>query len=119
MCTVTFKDTVPGLMLPDRYDGVVVRRIASIWARRKATPRLRGDQLARRAVTVFNDLPRLTRDGFVLVVAGGLMDTAYHLTPARQGVLEWAGLMGHLVTLLGMLIAMAGVLSVGLRKRHL
>jgi hypothetical protein len=69
-------------------------------------------------MTVFDDLPRLTRGGFVLVVAGGLMDTAYHLTPAGRGVLEWTGLIGHLVTLLGMLIAMAGVLTVGLRNRH-
>jgi hypothetical protein len=79
---------------------------------------IRSPKRPRRAVTVFNDLPRLTRDGFVLVVTGGLMDTAYHLTPARRGLLEWTGLTGHLVTLLGMLIAMAGVLSVGLRKRH-
>jgi hypothetical protein len=71
-----------------------------------------------RVVTVFNDLPQLTRRGFVLVVTGGLMDTAYHLTPARRGLLAWAGLLGHLVTLLGMLVAMAGVLSVGLRKPH-
>ena len=71
-----------------------------------------------RAVTVFNDLPGLTRGGFGLVVTGGLMDTAYHLTPAGSGLFESVGLTGHLVTLLGMLIAMAGVLSVGLRKRH-
>jgi hypothetical protein len=71
-----------------------------------------------RAVTVFNDLPRLIRGGFVLVVTGGLMDIAYHSTPGRRGLLEWTGLTGHLVTLFGMLIAMAGVLSVGLRKRH-
>ena len=79
---------------------------------------VRSPTRSRRAVTVFNDLPRLTRDGFVLVVAGGLMDTAYHLTPAGPGVLEWTGLIGHLVTLLGMLIAMGGVLTVGLRNRH-
>ena len=79
---------------------------------------VRSSQRSRRAVTVFNDLPRLTRDGFVLVVTGGLMDTAYHLAPARQGILEWVGLMGHLVTLFGMFLAMAGVLSVGLRKPH-
>jgi hypothetical protein len=71
-----------------------------------------------RAVTVFNDLPRLIRGGFALVVTGGLLDIAYHLTPARRGALEWTGLAGHLVTLSGMLIAMAGVLSVALRKRH-
>jgi hypothetical protein len=71
-----------------------------------------------RAATVFNDLPQLTRSGFVLLVTGGLMDTAYHLTPAGRGFLEWTGLIGHLVTLFGMLIAMAGVLTVGLRNRH-
>ena len=69
-------------------------------------------------MTVFNDLPLLARGGFVLVVMGGLMDTAYHFTPAGRGVLEWTGLIGHLVTLLGMLIAMGGVLTVGLRNRH-
>ena len=67
-------------------------------------------------MTVFNDLPHLIRGGFVLVVTGGLMDIAYHFMPARRGLLEWTGVTGHLVTLFGMLIAMAGVLSVGLRK---
>jgi len=69
-------------------------------------------------LAVFNDLPRLTRGGFVLVVTGGLIDTGYHLVPRSTGLIEWAGLTGHLVTLLGMLVTMAGVLSVGLRKRH-
>ena len=62
---------------------------------------VRSPKRPRRAVTVFNDLPRLTRDGFVLVVAGGLMDTAYHLTPAGRGLLEWTGLIGHLLVALG------------------
>jgi len=69
-------------------------------------------------MTVFNDLPRLARGGFLLLVTGGLMDSAYHLTPAGRGVLEWTGFIGHLVTLLGMLIAMVGVLTVGLRNPH-
>jgi hypothetical protein len=67
---------------------------------------------------VFHGLPPLARVGFVLLVAGGLMDTAYHLATPRRGLLEWFGTGGHLVTLLGMLVTMAGVFSVGLRKRH-
>jgi hypothetical protein len=67
---------------------------------------------------IFSGLPRLARGGFVLLVAGGLMDTAYHVTTPRRGLLEWFGTGGHFVTLLGMLVTMAGVFSVGLRKRH-
>ena len=67
---------------------------------------------------VFYGLPRLARGGFVLLVAGGLMDTAYHVAAPGQGFLEWFGVGGHFVTLLGMLVTMAGVFSVGLRRRH-
>jgi hypothetical protein len=67
---------------------------------------------------VFYGLPPLARGGFLLLVAGGLMDTAYHVATPRNGLLEWFGWGGHLVTLLGMLVTMAGVFSVGLRNRH-
>jgi len=63
-------------------------------------------------------LSTLVRCGFVLVVAGGVVDTTYHLAPQWLAQSGWAGLAGHLVTLTGMVIVMVGVLGVGLRSRH-
>ena len=63
-------------------------------------------------------LPTVVRWGFALIVAGGVVDAAYHLGPRRSGLVAWAGLAGHLVTLLGMVIVMVGVFGVGLRNRH-
>lgn len=62
--------------------------------------------------------PAGVRRGFAVVAAGGVVDAAYHLAPRQSGLLASAGLAGHLVTLLGMVIVMVGVLSVGLRNRH-
>jgi hypothetical protein len=69
-------------------------------------------------VRIFGGLPPLARGGFVLLVSGGLMDIAYHVATPRGGLPEWLGVGGHLVTLVGMLVTMAGVFSVGLEKRH-
>lgn len=70
-------------------------------------------------LSVLRPLPPLVRVGFVIVLAGAVVDTTYHLAPHRTGVMAWAGLAGHLVTLVGMVVAMVGVAGVGLRQRHL
>ena len=70
------------------------------------------------ALPVVRSLPPLVRAGFVLVLLGGVVDTTYHLAPQREGVMAWAGLAGHLVTLAGMAVAVVGVIGVGLRHRH-
>ncbi len=63
-------------------------------------------------------LPPLVRAGFVIVLLGGVVDTTYHLAPHARGLMAWAGLAGHLVTLAGMVVAVVGVVGVGLRHRH-
>ena len=70
-------------------------------------------------LAALRSLPPLVRVGFALVLLGGVVDTTYHLAPQRAGVMEWAGLAGHLVTLAGMVVAVVGVVGVGLRSRHL
>jgi hypothetical protein len=67
-------------------------------------------------MTVLRSLPPLVRAGFVIVLVGGVVDTTYHLD--RTGLMAWAGLAGHLVTLAGMVVAVVGVVGVGLRHRH-
>jgi hypothetical protein len=67
---------------------------------------------------LFSTLPPLVRRGFAAVLAGALVDTAYHVVPLQADAVEWAGLAGHLITLLGMIIVMVGVVGVALRSRH-
>lgn len=69
-------------------------------------------------LSVLRSLPPLVRAGFVIVLLGGVVDTTYHLAPHRTGLMAWAGLAGHLVTLAGMVVAVGGVVGVGLRHRH-
>ena len=69
-------------------------------------------------LSFLRSLPPLVRAGFVIVLLGGVVDTTYHLAPHRTGVMAWAGLAGHLVTLVGMVVAIVGVAGVGLRHRH-
>jgi len=69
-------------------------------------------------LSVLRSLPPVVRAGFVLVLAGAMVDTTYHLAPHRTGLMAWAGLAGHLVTLAGMVVAIVGVAGVGLRHRH-
>jgi hypothetical protein len=70
-------------------------------------------------LSIVRSLPPLVRAGFAIVLAGGVVDTTYHLAPHRTGVIAWAGLAGHLVTMAGMVIPVCGVVGVGLRSRHL
>lgn len=69
-------------------------------------------------LTIVHSLPPVVRVGFLIVLFGGVVDTTYHLAPQREGLMAWAGLAGHLVTLAGMVVAVAGVVGVGLRHRH-
>ena len=70
-------------------------------------------------LSVVRSLPPLVRAGFAIVLLGGVIDTTYHLAPQREGAMAWAGLAGHLVTLAGMVVAVVGIVGVGLRSRHL
>ena len=69
-------------------------------------------------LSVLRSLPPLVRAGFVIVLLGAVVDTTYHLAPHRTGVMAWTGLGGHLVTMAGMVVAVVGVVGVGLRNRH-
>jgi hypothetical protein len=63
-------------------------------------------------------LPPLVTVGFVVVLLGAVVDTTYHLASDRTGLMAWAGVGGHLVTMAGMVITLAGVAAVGIRNRH-
>jgi len=69
-------------------------------------------------LAVLRSLPPLVRAGFAVVLLGAVIDTTYHLAPYRTGIMAWAGLGGHLVTMAGMVVTVVGVVGVGLRNRH-
>jgi hypothetical protein len=74
-------------------------------ARRQGLPAFFGT-----VVREFTELPSLVRFGFVVVVAGGVIDLGYHLLLAGSGGgVDRVGYAGHLVTLAGMLVSMVGV----------
>jgi hypothetical protein len=62
---------------------------------------------------------RLLVLGSVLVCLGGLGDIAYHVAPTAQSMEPFVGAEGiraHVLTLAGMLVALAGVLGRGLSR---
>jgi len=62
---------------------------------------------------------RLLVLGSVLVCLGGLGDIAYHLAPTAQSLEPFVGAEGiraHILTLAGMLLALAGVVGRGLSR---
>jgi hypothetical protein len=62
---------------------------------------------------------RLLVLGSVLVCLGGLGDIAYHVAPGAQSLEPFVGAEGiraHILTLAGMLVALAGVLGRGLAR---
>ena len=62
---------------------------------------------------------RLLVLGSVLVCLGGLGDIAYHVAPSTQSLEPWLGAQGiraHILTLAGMLAALAGVFGRGLSR---
>lgn len=63
-------------------------------------------------------LPTVVRRGSAVVVAGAVVDAVYHVMPRQSGPVAWGGLVGHLITLVGMVIVMAGVVGVALQNRN-
>jgi len=62
---------------------------------------------------------RLLVLGGVLVCLGGMGDIAYHVAPAAQSLEPLVGAEGiraHILTLAGMVVALAGVMGRGLRR---
>ncbi len=79
-------------------------------------------KFARRAILAFFSLPGLMQIGFVILALGGSLDFVYHAAPSSWiGTLELylghEGYNAHLVTFIGMLIMLAGVLIPVLRPR--
>jgi hypothetical protein len=67
-----------------------------------------------RLLVVFSELPWLMRSGLLIVLAGGGLDLFYHLLPAQWAVMldQFLGRGAwpvHLVTLMGMVMALAGI----------
>ena len=58
---------------------------------------------------------RSGRLGFALIIVGALVDTAYHLWWAADDRHAGVGLVGHLITLAGMVVTITGVVAMGLR----
>lgn len=57
-------------------------------------------------------MPRLLRAGFAIVSAGLVVDLAYHGAGAGG---PWAELSGHVLSLIGMLVVMAGLFTTAMR----
>jgi hypothetical protein len=54
--------------------------------------------------------------GFALVIAGALIDAAYHLWWSGDVHHAGLGLLGHLVTLAGMVVTIGAVVATGIRS---
>lgn len=59
-------------------------------------------------------MPRLLRVGFAVVAAGLVADVAYHAAGAGGAAGELAG---HVLSLAGMLVVLAGVFTTAVRTR--
>jgi hypothetical protein len=71
--------------------------------------------LPKRAILGFFSLPRLMQVGLVILALGGSLDLIYHAAPSGWiGTLEiylgQDGYNAHVVTLIGMLVTLAGLL---------
>ncbi len=76
-----------------------------------------------RLVLIWLTLPTVMRVGFVVVVVGFAIDVLYHLTTHTSGLRApccGVGFIGHAVTLVGMLVSIAGIFEPLLRpsRRH-
>jgi hypothetical protein len=74
----------------------------------------------RRIAAFASSLPPLVRIGVSLVVAGLVVDVAYHTAVARPSVAApccGPGFVGHVLTLAGMLVSIAGAVVTGVRLR--
>jgi len=54
--------------------------------------------------------------GFAVIAVGTLIDVAYHLWWSAGDRYAGLGLLGHLVTLAGMVLTMVGLVAAGLRS---
>jgi hypothetical protein len=54
--------------------------------------------------------------GFALIAVGAAVDGVYHAWWSGRSDLDRLGLLGHLVTLAGMLLVMATIIATGLRR---
>lgn len=54
--------------------------------------------------------------GFALIVVGVVVDVVYHAWWSGRSDLDRLGLLGHLITLAGMLLVMATIIATGLRR---
>lgn len=73
------------------------------------------------ALTLRLNASRLLALGAILVCLGGLGDVAYHVLPialatSLEPLVGAQGIRVHLLTLVGMLVALAGVIWRGLRR---
>jgi hypothetical protein len=78
--------------------------------------RIVGERLRR----LFRSLPALTRMGIVVLGTGVVVDVGAHLLgpgPAAMSRCCGPAFLGHLVTLAGMLLAVAGALTLAVRRR--
>ena len=72
-------------------------------------------RLAHRLGQLLSDLPLLVRVGLLVLGLGALADLAYHALPISLApLLGQEGLWAHLVTFVGMLITIVGLIRQGL-----
>lgn len=68
----------------------------------------------------FVELPRLMRAGLLVTGLGGTIDIGYHLLTTAPGAGHGAvPFIGHLVTIVGMLVTMLGLFGAALVRRPL
>lgn len=60
-------------------------------------------------------MPTLLRAGFAIVASGLVVDLAYHGAGAGG---PWAELSGHVLSLVGTLVVMAGLVTTAVRAAH-
>ncbi len=70
----------------------------------------------------FAGLPLVMRIGLIIVVFGGALDVVFHASPSSwtstlQMVLGSEGYWAHIVTLIGMIITLVGMLLAAYRHR--
>jgi hypothetical protein len=74
----------------------------------------------RRVIAFQASLPPTVRVGVVLIVAGLVVDVAYHAAASHPTVAApccGPGFVGHILTLAGMVVASAGAVAMGFRHR--
>ena len=73
-----------------------------------------------RARRAFEALPLLMRTGLSLAALGGAIDLVYHLGSDAPGAGHGTvAFVGHLVTLVGMVVTMLGLFGAAYRRRPL